>query len=147
MHFLDELHSELISLALIFCYILIPYYTYLGTTYIPLASPIYQLSILLFLDYGWYSGLGLRCGRSRCVLACVLGVFFLDVFWRERAFWLLVNPCLRKMRSGLLPEWRVGWDGDGECSLLTPKDRVNLPPDAVSTFVQTTRLVMGGGAG
>jgi hypothetical protein len=27
------------------------------------------------------------------------------------------------------------------------KDRVDLPPDAVSTFVQTARLVMGGGAG
>jgi hypothetical protein len=71
------------------------------------------------LDYGWYSGLGLRCGRSRCVL----GAFFLDVFWRERAFWLLVNACLRKMRSGLLPERRVGRDGDGECSLSALKDR------------------------
>jgi hypothetical protein len=144
MHCLDELHSQLISLALIFCYILIPYYTYLGTSYRPLPSPIYQLSILLLLDYGWYSGLGLRCGRSRCVLVCVPGVFFLDVFWRERAFWLLVNPYLGKMRSGLLPEWHVGRDGDGECSLSAPKDRVDLPPDAVYTFVQTTRLVMGG---
>jgi hypothetical protein len=95
------------SLALIICYILIPYSTYLGTSYRPLASPIYQLSIFLLLDYGWYFGFGLRCGRSRCVLACVLGAFLLDGFWRERAAWLLVNACLGKMRSGLLPEPRV----------------------------------------
>jgi hypothetical protein len=80
----------------------------LWTSYRPLASPIYQLSILLLFDYGWYSGLGLRCGRSRCVLACVLGAFPLDVFWWERTFWLLVNTCLGKMRYGLLPERRVG---------------------------------------
>jgi hypothetical protein len=101
MHCLDELHSQLISLALIFCYTLSPCFTYLGTSYRPLASPIYQLSFLLLLVYGWYSGLGLRCGRSRCVLACVLGVYLLDVFRRERAPWLLVNACLEKMRSGL----------------------------------------------
>jgi hypothetical protein len=69
MHCLDELHSQLISLALIICYILIPCFTYLETSYRPLASPIYQLSIFLLLDYGWYSGFGLRCGRCRCVLA------------------------------------------------------------------------------
>jgi hypothetical protein len=80
MHCLDELHTNLISLALIICYILIPCFTYLGTSYRPLASLIYQLSLLLLLDYGWYSGLGLRCGRSRCVLMCVLGAFLLDVF-------------------------------------------------------------------
>jgi hypothetical protein len=51
------------------------------------------------------------------------------------------------MQSGLLPERRVGQDGDGECSLSALKDRVDLPPDAVSIFVQTARLVMGGGAG
>jgi hypothetical protein len=86
-----ELHSQLISLALIFCYIMIPSFTYLGTSYRPLASPLYQLSILLLLDYGWYSGLGLRCGRSRCVLACVLGAYLLDVFRRGRAAQLRVN--------------------------------------------------------
>jgi hypothetical protein len=101
MHFLVELHSQLISLALIFCYILIPCFTYLGTSYRPLASPLYQLSILLLLDYEWYSGLGLRCRRSRCVLACVLGAYLLDVFRRERAARLLVNACLGKMRSVL----------------------------------------------
>jgi hypothetical protein len=85
MHCLDELHRLLFSLALIIGYIQIPCFTYFGTSYRPLASPIYQVSILLLLDYGWYSGLGLRCGRSWCVLACVLGVFFLDVFWRWRA--------------------------------------------------------------
>jgi hypothetical protein len=31
------------------------------------------------------------------------------VFWREQAVWLLVNACLGKMQSSLLPEWRVGW--------------------------------------
>jgi hypothetical protein len=51
------------------------------------------------------------------------------------------------MRSGLFPEWRVGRDGHGECSLSAPKDRVNLPPYAVSTFLQTARLIMGGSAG
>jgi hypothetical protein len=101
MHCLVELHSQLISLALIFFYVLIPYFTYLGTSYRPLASPIYQLSILLLFDNGWYSGLGLRYGRSQCVLACVLGAYLLDVFRRERAAWLLVNAYLGKMRSGL----------------------------------------------
>jgi hypothetical protein len=43
---------------------MIPCFTYFGTSYRPLASPIYQLSILLLLDYGWYFGLGLRCGRD-----------------------------------------------------------------------------------
>jgi hypothetical protein len=147
VHCLDELPSQLISVALIICYILIPCFTYIGTSYRPLDSPLYQLSIVLLLDYGWYFGLGLRCGRSRCVLACVLGAYFLDVFWRKRATWLLVNTYLGKKRSGLLPERRVRRDGVGECSLSAPKDRVDLPPNAVSTFVQTARLVMGGGAG
>jgi hypothetical protein len=62
-------------------------------------------------------------------------------------FWLLLNARLGKMRFGLLPERHVERDGDGECSLLAPKDQVDLPPDAVSTFVQTACLVMGGGAG
>jgi hypothetical protein len=53
-------------------------------------------------------------------LVCVLVVYLLDVFWRERAAWLPVNVCLGKMRSGLLPEGRVVWDGDGECSLSAP---------------------------
>jgi hypothetical protein len=67
MHCSDELHSQFNSHALIFCYTLIPCCTSCGTSYRPLASPLPQLSILLLLDYGWYSGLGLRCGRSRCV--------------------------------------------------------------------------------
>jgi hypothetical protein len=71
----------------------------------------------------------------------------LTCFWRERAFWLLVNACLGEMRSGLSPERHVRQDGDGECSLSTPKDRVDLPLDAVSTFIQTARLVMGRGGG
>jgi hypothetical protein len=71
----------------------------------------------------------------------------LTCFWRERAIWLLVNAYLREMGSGLSPERRAGRDVDGECSLSALKDRVDLPPDAVSTFVQTARLVMGGGAG
>jgi hypothetical protein len=71
----------------------------------------------------------------------------LTCFRRERAFWLLVNAYLGEMRSGHSAKRRVGHDGDGECSLSALKDRVDLPPDAVSTFVQTARLVMGGGAG
>jgi hypothetical protein len=68
----------------------------------------------------------------------------LTCVWRERAIWLLVNVYLGEMRFGLSPERRVGRDGDGECSLSALKDRVDLPPDGVSTFVQTARLVMGG---
>jgi hypothetical protein len=79
MHCLVDLHSHLNSLALLICYILIPGFSYSGTSYRPLASPVYQLSTLLLLYYGRYSGLGLRCGRSPCVLACVLGAFLLDV--------------------------------------------------------------------
>jgi hypothetical protein len=48
------------------------------------------------------------------------------------------------MRFGLSAERRVRRDGDGECSISALKDRVDLPPDAVSTFAQTARLVMGG---
>jgi hypothetical protein len=55
----------------------------------------------LLLDYGWYSGLGLRCGYLGVFLACVLGAYLLAVFWRERATWLPVNVCRGKMRSGL----------------------------------------------
>jgi hypothetical protein len=58
-----------------------------------------------------------------------------------------VNAYLGEMRSGLSPERRVGRDGDGECSLSALKDRVDLPPDAISTFVQIVLLVMGVGAG
>jgi hypothetical protein len=46
-----------------------------------------------------------------------------------------------------LPEGRVVWFGEGSARSRPLKDRVDLPPDAVSTFVQTARLVMGGGAG
>jgi hypothetical protein len=68
-------------------------------------------------------------------------------FWQERAIWLLVNAYLMEMRSGLSPERRVGRDGDGECSLSALENQVDLPLDAVSTFVQTAHLVMGRGAG
>jgi hypothetical protein len=101
MHCSNELHNQLNSHALIICYTLIPCFTSCGTSYRPLASPLPQLSILLLLDYGWYSGLGLRCGYLGVFLACVLGVYLLAVFWRERAAWLLVNVCRGKMRSGL----------------------------------------------
>jgi hypothetical protein len=43
-------------------------------------------------------------------------------YWWGRAIWLLVNAYLGEMRSGLSLEWRVGFDGDGECSLKTLKD-------------------------
>jgi threonine/homoserine/homoserine lactone efflux protein len=58
MHCSDELHNQLNSHALIFYYTLIPSFTSCGTTYRPLASLLPQLSILLLLDYGWYSCLG-----------------------------------------------------------------------------------------
>jgi hypothetical protein len=147
VHCLDELHSQLISLALIICYILIPYSTCTGTSYRPLASPIYQLSIFLFLDYGWYSGFGLRCGRSRCVLACVLGAFLLDGFSRERAAWLLVNACLWKMRFGLLPERRVGRMEMGSARSRPLRTDRQLTLYQMTFTIQTARLVLGGGVG
>jgi hypothetical protein len=120
MHCSDELRNQFNSHALMLCYTLFPCITSCGTRYRPIASPLPQLSILLLLDYGWYSGLGLRCGYLGVFLACVLGAYLLAVFWRERAAWLLVNVYRGKMRSGLLPEGRVVWDGDGECSLSAP---------------------------
>jgi hypothetical protein len=101
MHCSDEFHNQFNSLALIFCYTQIPCFTSCETSYRPLASPLPQLSILLLLDYGWFSGLGLRCGYLGVILACVLGAYLLVVFWRERAAWLLVSVCRGKMRSGL----------------------------------------------
>jgi hypothetical protein len=74
-------------------------------------------------------------------------VLLLDVFWRERADRLLVNACLGKMRSGLLPEWLVGRMELGECSLSALKDRssVDLASDV---FYRTNRpLCIGWGAG
>jgi hypothetical protein len=66
-------------------------------------------------------------------LACVLGAFLLEVFWRERADWILVNACLGKMRSGLSPERCVVWDGVGVCSLSALMDRssVDLASDDI----------------
>jgi hypothetical protein len=101
MHCFDELHNQFNSHGLMFCYTLTPCFTSCGTSYRPLASPLSQLSILLLLDYGWYSGLGLRSGYLGVFLACVLGAYLLAVFWRERAAGLLVNVCRGKMRSGL----------------------------------------------
>jgi hypothetical protein len=71
-------------------------------------------------------------------LACVLGAFLLDVFWRERADRLLVNSCLWKMRSGLLPERRVGQMELGECSLSALKDRSSVDLASVD-FYRTNR--------
>jgi hypothetical protein len=79
-------------------------------------------------------------------LACVLGAYILDVFWRERAAWLLVNVCRGKMRSGLYPRDVSCGLEMGSARSRPLKDRVDLLPDAVSTFMQTARLVMGGGA-
>jgi hypothetical protein len=73
------------------------------------------------------------------------GAYLLDVLWRERAAWLLVNAFLGKMRSGLSPEQRVVWDGVGECSPLRTNRQLTL---LQMTFtVQTARLVLGGGVG
>jgi hypothetical protein len=71
-------------------------------------------------------------------LACVLGAFLLDVFWRERADQLLVNACLGKMRSGLLPERCVGQLEIGECSLSALKDRSSVNLASVD-FYRTNR--------
>jgi hypothetical protein len=51
------------------------------------------------------------------------------------------------MRSGLLPEWRVGCDGDGECSLSALKDRSSVDLASVD-FYRTNRLpCIGRGCG
>jgi hypothetical protein len=71
-------------------------------------------------------------------LACVLGAFLLDVLWRERADRLLVNTCLGKMRSGLLPERRVRRMEIGECSLSVLKVRSSVDLASVD-FYRTNR--------
>jgi hypothetical protein len=65
-------------------------------------------------------------------------VFFLDMFWRERAVWLLVNAYLGEMRSGLSPERCVRRVGDGECSLSALKDRSSVVLASVD-FYRTNR--------
>jgi hypothetical protein len=81
------------------------------------------------------------------VFLAFLDAYLLDMFWRERAAWLLVNVYRGKMRSGLYPrDVSCGLEMASACSRPL-KDRVDLPPDAVFSFVQTARLVMGGGAG
>jgi hypothetical protein len=55
-----------------------------------------------------------------------------------------VNAYLGEMRSGLSPEQGVGRDGDGECSLSAFKDRVDLPPDAVSILFKPPALLWAG---
>jgi hypothetical protein len=74
-------------------------------------------------------------------------VFFLDVFWRERAIWLLVNTYLGEMRSGLSPERRVGRDGDGECSLSPLKDRSSVDFASVDFYRTNCSPCIGRGAG
>jgi hypothetical protein len=80
-------------------------------------------------------------------LVCVLGAYLLDVFWRERAAWLPVNVCLGTCDLASNPRDVSCGLEMGSARSRPLKDRVDLPPDAVSTFVQTARLVMGGGAG
>jgi hypothetical protein len=143
MHCSDDWHNQLVGHALIFRYTLIPCFTSCGTSYRPLASPLPQLSILLLLDYGWYSGLGLRCGYLGVFLACISPCCVLagasrlvtsERLPREDAIWPLPEGVSCGLEKGVL-------------ALGPLKDRVDLPPDAVSTFVQTAHLVMGGGAG
>jgi hypothetical protein len=148
MHCSTKLHSQLISLALIIWYSLIPWFTYSGTSYRPLASPISQLSILLLLDYGWYSGLGLRCGRSRCVSSvrsgcvspwCVLAgarrlVTGEHLPWEDAIWPLTRGTC------------RMGWRW-GVLALGPLRTDRQLTLLQMTLTVQTARLVMGRGAG
>jgi hypothetical protein len=84
----------------------------------------------------------------------------LTCFWWEQAIWLLVNACLGKMRSGLLPERRVGRIGEGSAHprpLQTDRQsnhassgsyRTNHPPCygrgcGVRLVVDSTLPVMG----
>jgi hypothetical protein len=80
-------------------------------------------------------------------LACVLGAFLLDVFWRERANWLLVNACLGKMRSGLSPERRVVWDGVGVCSLSALEVRSSVDLASVDFYRTNRPPCIGRGCG
>jgi hypothetical protein len=70
--------------------------------------------MLLLLDYGWYSGLGLRCGRSQFALACVLDAYLHDVFWWERAFLFTCEHLSREdviwplTRAACQTGWRWG---------------------------------------
>jgi hypothetical protein len=69
-----------------------------------------------------------------CVLAGASRLVTSERLPREDAIWPL-------------PEGRVVRIGDGSARSRPLKDRVDLPPDAVSTFVHIARHVMGGGAG
>jgi hypothetical protein len=148
MHCSIDLHSQLISLVLIICYSLIPWFTYSGTSYKPLASPIPQLSILLLLDYGWDSGLGLRCGKSRCVSCVHSGCV---------SPWCVLAGASRLVTDEHLPRkdaiWprtrgtcRMGWRW-GVLVLGPLRTDRQLTLLQMTFTVQTARLVMGGGAG
>jgi hypothetical protein len=68
-------------------------------------------------------------------------------YWRERAVWLLVNAYLREMQSVLSPKWRVGWDGDGECSLSALKDRSSVDLTSLDFYRTNRPPCIGRGAG
>jgi hypothetical protein len=68
-------------------------------------------------------------------------------YWRERAVWLLVNAYLGEMRSGLLPERRVGRDGDGECLLSALKDRSSVDLASVDFYRTNRPPCIGRGCG
>jgi hypothetical protein len=71
----------------------------------------------------------------------------LTCYWWERAIWLLVNAYLGEMRSGLLPERRVGWDGDGECMLSALKDRSSADLASVDFYRTNRPPCIGWGCG
>jgi hypothetical protein len=74
-------------------------------------------------------------------------VFILDVFWQERVDRLHVNACLGKMRSGLLPERRVRWMELGSARSRPLRTDRQLTLLQMTFTVQTSHLVLGGGAG
>jgi hypothetical protein len=71
-------------------------------------------------------------------------VFLLDVFRQERAVRLLVNACLGQMRSGLLPEWRVGWLEMGSARSRPLRTDRWLTLLQMTFTIQIARLVLGG---
>jgi hypothetical protein len=80
-------------------------------------------------------------------LACVLGAFLLDVFWRERADWLLVNAASGRFDLASHPSG-VSYGRELECARSRPlRTYRQLTLLQMTYTVQTARLVLGGGAG
>jgi hypothetical protein len=137
MHCLVELHSQLISPALMIWYILIPWFTYFGTSYRPLASTISQLSILCCLIKDGILGLdrdaghlsvfqrALWCVSPWCVTAGASRLVTGERLPREDAIWPLTRAACHMGWN-----WRVLALNDRSSVDLASDDfyRTNRPP-------------------